>query len=112
MVIALMLLQILQWSGFKAGRDKTKPFMLMVQHKAPHRNWMPALRHLPLYDDVKIPEPATLFDKWEDNAPPARHQELEIDRHMDINYDLFLDLTADYEGTLLKRGKTDRHGGI
>lgn len=83
----------------KAGRDKTKPFMLMVQHKAPHRNWMPALRHLPLYDDVKIPEPATLFDKWEDNAPPARHQELEIDRHMDINYDLFLDLTADYEGT-------------
>ena len=83
----------------KTGRDKTKPFMLMVQHKAPHRNWMPALRHLPLYDDIKIPEPTTLFDKWEDNAPPARHQELEIDRHMDINYDLFLDLTADYEGT-------------
>ena len=83
----------------KTGRDKTKPFMLMVQHKAPHRNWMPALRHLPLYDDIKIPEPTTLFDEWEDNAPPARHQELEIDRHMDINYDLFLDLTADYEGT-------------
>ena len=83
----------------KTGRDKTKPFMLMVQHKAPHRNWMPALRHLPLYDDIKIPEPTTLFDKWEDNAPPARHQELEIDRHMDINYDLFLDLPADYEGT-------------
>ena len=83
----------------KAGRDKTKPFMLMVQHKAPHRNWMPALRHLPPYGDVNIPEPATLFDKWEDNGPPARHQELEIDRHMDINYDLFLDLTADYEGT-------------
>ena len=82
----------------KTGRDKDKPFMLMVQHKAPHRNWMPALRHLPLYDDIKIPEPTTLFDKWEDNAPPARHQELEIDRHMDINYDLFLDLTADYEG--------------
>ena len=82
----------------KTGRDKTKPFMLMVQHKAPHRNWMPALRHLPLYDDIKIPEPTTLFDKWEDNAPPARHQELEIDRHIDINYDLFLDLTADYEG--------------
>ena len=83
----------------KTGRDKTKHFMLMVKHKAPHRNWMPALRHLPLYDDIKIPEPTTLFDKWEDNAPPARYQELEIDRHMDINYDLFLDLTADYEGT-------------
>ena len=47
-------------------REEDKPFMLMVQHKAPHRNWMPALRHLNLYDDIEIPEPATLFDKWED----------------------------------------------
>ena len=77
-------------------RQDGQPFMMMVQHKAPHRNWMPALRHLHLYDDIEIPEPATLFDKWEDNAPPARHQELEIDRHMDLNYDLFVDLTPDY----------------
>ena len=77
-------------------RQDDQPFMMMVQHKAPHRNWMPALRHLHLYDDIDIPEPATLFDKWEDNAPPARHQELEIDRHMDLNYDLFVDLTPDY----------------
>jgi len=77
-------------------RKGDKPFMLMVQHKAPHRNWMPALRHLDLYDDIDIPEPATLFDQWKDNAPPARFQELEVDRHMDINYDLFVDLTADF----------------
>jgi arylsulfatase A-like enzyme len=76
---------------------KDKPFLLMVQHKAPHRNWMPALRHLSLYDDIEIPEPPTLFDKWEDNAPPARHQELEIDRHMHLNFDLFVDLTPDTE---------------
>jgi arylsulfatase A-like enzyme len=81
--------------GRTAGDDK--PFMLMVQHKAPHRNWMPALRHLDMWADEDLPEPDTLFDKWEDNAPPARHQELEIDRHMDINYDLFVDLTADFE---------------
>ena len=80
----------------KEKRDKSKPFMMMVQHKAPHRNWMPALRHLSLYDDIDIPEPPTLFDRWEDNAPPARHQELEIDRHMDLNYDLFVDLTAEF----------------
>lgn len=77
-------------------RDLDRPFMLMVQHKAPHRNWMPALRHLPLYNDIYIPEPTTLFDKWIDNAPGARVQELEIDRHMDLNYDLFLDLTPDF----------------
>jgi arylsulfatase A-like enzyme len=72
-----------------------KPFVLMCQHKAPHRNWMPALRHLDLYDDIKIPEPATLFDKWKDNASPARWQELEIDGHMHLNYDLFYDLTLE-----------------
>jgi arylsulfatase A-like enzyme len=82
----------------KKKRDPSKPFMLMVQHKAPHRNWMPALRHLSLYDDIDIPEPPTLFDRYEDNAPPARHQEMEIDRHLDLNYDLFLDLTADFKG--------------
>jgi arylsulfatase A-like enzyme len=77
-------------------RDDDKPFMLMCQHKAPHRNWMPALRHLHLYDDVNIPEPATLFDDYKDNAFPARAQELEIDRHMDLNYDLFVDLTPQF----------------
>jgi arylsulfatase A-like enzyme len=80
-------------------RDPSKPFMLMCQHKAPHRNWMPAPRHLHLYDDIEIPEPATLFDTWEDNAFPARAQEMTIDRHMDLNYDLFVDLTPDFAGT-------------
>ncbi|MCA9092652.1 MAG: sulfatase-like hydrolase/transferase [Planctomycetaceae bacterium] len=42
------------------NRDKSKPFMLMCQHKAPHRTWMPALRHLHLYDDITIPEPTTI----------------------------------------------------
>jgi len=78
----------LDW--LKDGRDKDKPFMLMCQHKAPHRTWMPPLRHLTLYDDVEIPEAPTLFDRWQDNASPARYQEMEIDRHMDLVYDLFL----------------------
>ncbi|TWT55837.1 Arylsulfatase [Thalassoglobus neptunius] len=70
-------------------RDKDKPFMLMCQHKAPHRTWMPPLRYLELYDDVDIPEPATLFDNWEDNASPARFQEMEIDGHLNIVFDCF-----------------------
>ena len=90
----------------KDKRDEKKPFMLMVQHKAPHRNWMPALRHLNLYDDIEIPEPATLFDDYKDNAPAAGHQELEIDRHMHINYDLFLDLTPDFEELPIRTDKS------
>ncbi len=72
-------------------RDPDKSFMLMVQQKAPHRNWMPALRHLHLYDDIRLPEPSTLFDQFEDNASPARHHKMGIDRHMHPIFDLFLD---------------------
>jgi arylsulfatase A-like enzyme len=83
-------------------RDPDKPFMVMCQHKAPHRNWMPPPRYLNLYDDVDIPEPATLFDRWEDNASPARFQEMEIDRHLDPHYDLFVDLTPDFQGPAIQ----------
>ncbi len=91
----------------KEGREEGKPFMLMVQHKAPHRNWMPAKRHLNLYADIELPEPATLFDKWEDNAPPARFQELEIDRHMHLNFDLFVDLVPSFDGDA-RKGRYDK----
>ena len=91
----------------KNKRDKQKPFMLMVQHKAPHRNWMPAPRHYDLYADMTMPEPSTLFDDYKDNAPPARHQELEIDRHMHLNFDLFVDLTPDFPGDQIK-GRIDK----
>ncbi|TRZ43658.1 sulfatase family protein [Robertkochia solimangrovi] len=43
------------------SREKSKPFLLMVQHKAPHRNWMPALRHINKYDSIKFPLPDTYF---------------------------------------------------
>ena len=91
---------------FLEERDTEKPLMLMVQHKAPHRNWVPTLRHLDLYADIDIPEPATLFDKWEDNARGARHRELEIDRHMHLNFDLFLDLTPEFDGEI--EGRFDK----
>lgn len=98
--------QALDW--LENSRDKDKPFMLMCQHKAPHRCWMPPLRHLTLYDDMEIPEPDTLFDKFEDNASPARFQEMEIDRHMNLVYDLFV---SPFEGWDPDEGKAlDRSG--
>ena len=91
----------------KGSKENDQPFMLMVQYKAPHRNWMPAPEYLTLYDDIEIPEPKTLFDTHEGKAPPARHQELEIDRHMHLNFDLFVDLTPDFDAKSAKGG-TDR----
>ncbi|HRX80511.1 MAG TPA: sulfatase [Pirellulaceae bacterium] len=91
----------------KEGDNSDQPFMLMCQHKAPHRTWMPALRHLTLYDDIEIPEPATLFDKWEDNASPARFQEMEIDRHLHLVADVF---GPRPEGFDINQESTDRSG--
>jgi arylsulfatase A-like enzyme len=71
-------------------RDPDKPFLLMSQHKAPHRNWMPAPDKLQLYDGIRFPEPPTLFDRYEGRATPAARQEMEIDRHMTLMYDLKL----------------------
>jgi len=79
----------LKW--LKNKRDPDKPFMLMTQQKAPHRNWMPPLRHLNLFDDVQMPEPPTLFDKYEDNASPAVNSQLGIDEDMHPVFDLFLE---------------------
>ena len=38
----------IDWLKTKEGTDQ--PFMLMMQHKAPHRAWWPAPRHLNKYD--------------------------------------------------------------
>ena len=70
------------------GREKAKPFCLMLQHKAPHRNWMPAPRHYSLYEKTVFPEPDTLFDNYENRASPASKQAMEIDRHMRLPMDL------------------------
>ena len=78
----------LDWLETK--RDAKRPFMLMYQHKAPHRNWQPGPEHLNKYDDVKIPEPDTLFDDYSGRTSPAKKQTMEIDRHMTIGSDLKL----------------------
>lgn len=75
-------------------RDPEKPFLLMCQHKAPHRTWMPGPEELGLYRDALVPEPPTLFDDSAGRGAAARQQEMEIDRHMYLFYDLMLTPTA------------------
>ncbi len=81
----------LDW--LKQKRNKSKPFLLMCQHKAPHRNWLPAPKHLNLYDDREIPEPDTLFDDYTGRSSAARQQEMTIAKHFYSSYDLKLPLT-------------------
>jgi len=69
----------------KDQRDEAKPFMLMCQHKAPHRNWQPGPKHLNWLDDVTVPEPETLWDDYSNRASPARNQTMTIARHLSAN---------------------------
>lgn len=69
-------------------RDKSKPFMLMCQYKAPHRTFAPALRHLNAFSGKYIPEPETLFDDYSGRSAELPKNEMEIDRHFWWVYDL------------------------
>lgn len=63
-------------------RDGSKPFMLMLQHKAPHREWEPGPQDLDLFRGTTFPEPETLFDDYAGRAGGAAEQEMTIARHM------------------------------
>lgn len=78
-------------------RDKNKPFCLLIHHKAIHRNWLPEIKNLPLYEDQTFPLPETFYDDYE-GRPAAAAQEMSILKDMDLAYDL----------KLLKDGKDSR----
>src|SRR6478736_736459 len=63
-------------------RKADQPFMLMYLHKAPHRSWLMAERHLQEFTDRKFPEPPTLFDDYSGRATPAAESEMNILKHM------------------------------
>lgn len=69
-------------------REPGRPFLLMLHHKAPHRNWQPALRHLNRYDATEFPIPETLWDDYSTRSDAAREQEMTLRDHMRNEYDL------------------------
>ena len=54
----------------------------MCQHKAPHREWLPALRHLGHDDDRRYPEPPTLFDDYSGRGKAEHDQDMTIAKTM------------------------------
>ncbi len=70
-----------------ANRNADKPFMLMMNHKACHRNWWPAERHYNAYDSVTFPVPETFFDDYKGRIA-AQRQKMNIYRDMYEGHDL------------------------
>jgi arylsulfatase A-like enzyme len=68
----------IEW--LRDGRDKSKPFLLMVQHKAPHRPWDPPAKYLTMFENEHVPEPATLMDDYANRGTPARRAEMRLEQ--------------------------------
>lgn len=72
------------------GRDRKRPFMAMVHHKAPHRPWEPDDKHQHLYEDIDIPLPPTFDDDYTNRSNAAKNAKMRIES------DLYpVDLKAD-----------------
>ena len=69
----------LDW--LKNERRPEDPFMLMYLHKAPHRSWIMAERHMEEFTNKSYPLPPSLFDDYE-SRPAAAEAEMSILKHM------------------------------
>jgi len=67
-------------------RDKEKPFMMMYLHKAPHRAWWPNPEKFKEFSQQTFPEPATLFDNYDNRGSAAKTAELNISDQL-LSYD-------------------------
>ncbi len=70
------------------AKERGQPFALLVHHKAPHRNWMPQPRYYQLFNGIKIPEPATLFDDYAGRSVASSMQKMQVSRDLSWDYDL------------------------
>ena len=88
------------------GRDKQKPFCLLLHHKAPHRTWMPDTCDFKLFSDKEFALPENFYDNYEGRVAAAS-QEMSIVKDMDLVYDLKL---ADKENEIHSNENLEKVG--
>lgn len=69
------------------SRDTSKPFCLVIGHKATHRTWLPDTADMGRYDHINFPLPANFYDDYH-NRKAAGLQDMSIDKTMLMSYDL------------------------
>lgn len=96
--------------SFIENRDKSRPFAMLYYHKAPHRNWIPAQRHLGMNENKVYPEPDNLLDDYSGRGRAAREQEMQIGRDMWPAWDLKLLYPEEFEnvGALNNSGDANK----
>ena len=83
-------------------RPKDKPFFLMLHHKAPHRAWEPAERHIAMFKDRVFPEPDTLWDDYATRPAALPTNQQTVARDL-TRRDLKLIPPADLKGPALAK---------
>ena len=69
----------IEWLSEK--RDADKPFMLLYQFKAPHRDWRPDSMYHTLFQDFDFPTPATFDDDYSGRLAASENM-MEIENHL------------------------------
>ncbi len=76
---------------FLEQRDPNKPFALLYHHKAPHRNFMPNVKDLDLFNNQEIPLPETFWDDYAGRVA-AKQQDMRIaEMYLSMDMKLFQD---------------------
>ena len=60
-------------------RDKKDPFCLLLQYKAPHRQWQPDSKYEKLWDNIELPYPTTFDDDYSTRELTAGNTEMTMD---------------------------------
>lgn len=98
----------LDW--LKNQRGQSKPFFLMIHHKAPHRNWVPELKWLEIFSKKKFPEPPTLYADTVRKGVAYKHQRMTIMNDMTLCTDLKIDPQYIMDIPHLKPDASDMQG--
>jgi arylsulfatase A-like enzyme len=67
----------LQWLDSATGNKK--PFCLILQYKAPHRNWEPDSMYTDLWENIEMPYPKTFNDDYKTRELTAGNTDMTMD---------------------------------
>jgi arylsulfatase A-like enzyme len=68
------------------GVSPADPWLLVYQHKAPHRPFTPAPRHARLFEDIELPYPATYDDDYATRKMAKEAQDMRFDISLAPDY--------------------------
>jgi arylsulfatase A-like enzyme len=81
--------EAIEWMDKK--RDKSKPFLLNLHYKAPHRYFLAPLKYIRQYHQKKFPEPPTLYNDTAGRGTAWKLQTMSILHDMKLCSDLKVD---------------------